>query len=355
MKDMKRKFNFFIITALVVFFSMAADAFIIWQLNNYETRFLELYGAEQDGYVQVVLGEINRLGDDATEKDITNIISSLDATASRYWTLSKGDSFLFVKSLTETNRYKGFTDGTYYASDSAAAFMNLLDVNQVGHQIIYLDEDRFIASGMIFDWREQQYRICLLTYDKVILEDNILLECRNSIIIILSIVLALLIILSMMMSKKINSQAVLTKRQQEQMIWQNQQLEKLDGQLKREYAFSASKHVFKHTVLKEFLQVLDERGAHPLHFAVFEIESAEARDEFFEHMQVVLDSNVLRFSMDEKRILLIFARYEKTASSRIINSLENRKVRRLADLYCEDNKENYSLQFERFWKAVADT
>lgn len=352
---MKRKFNFFMITALVVFFAMAADVFIIWQLNNYETRFLELYGAEQDGYVKVVLGEINRLGDDATEKDITDIISSLDATASRYWTLSKGDAFLFVKSVTETNRYKGFTDGTYYASESAAAFLNLLDVNQVGHQIIYLDEDRFIASGMIFDWRDQQYRICLLTYDRVILEDNILLECRNSIIIILSIVLALLIILSMLMSKKISSQAALVKRQQEQVIWQNQQMEKLDGQLKREYAFSASRHVFRHTVLDEFLQVLDERGIRPLHFAVFETESAEVRNEFFEYMQVVLDNHVLRFSMDEKRVLLIFARYEKTVSSRIIGSLEKWKVKRLADLYCEDNIENYKLQFDRFWKAVAGT
>lgn len=352
---MKRKFNFFIVTALVVFFAMAADVFIIWQLNNYETRFLEIYGAEQDGYVKVVLEEINRLGDDATEKDITDIISSLDATASRYWTVSKEDSILFVKSVTETNRYKGFTDGAYYAGDSAAAFLNRLGLNQVGHQIIYLNEDRFIASGMIFDWRNQQYRICLLTYDKVILEDNILLECRNSIIIILSLVLVLLIILSMVMSKKISGQAARIARQEERVIWQNQQLEQLDEQLKREHAFSASKRVFKHTVLDEFLRTLDERGAHPLHFAVFETETPEARDEFFEHMQVVLDNSALRFSMDDRRVLLIFVRYEKQVSSRIIESLENREVRGVADLYCEDNTESYQRQFEQFWKAVTGT
>lgn len=351
---MKRKINFFVVTALVVFFAMAADVFIIWQLNNYETRFLELYGAEQDGYVKVVLGEINRLGDDATEENITEIISSLDATASRYWTVSKEDSILFVKSVTETNRYKGFTDGTYYASDSAAAFMNRLKLNQVGHQIIYLNEDRFIASGMIFEWRGQQYRICLLTYDKALLEDNILLECKNSIIIILLLVLALLIILSMMMSKKIRGQASRIALQEERAIWQNQQLEQLDEQMKREHAFSARKRVFKHTVLYEFLQELDERGAKPIHFAVFETETQESRDEFFEHMQMVLDNRVLRFSMDDRLVLLIFARYEQAVSSKIIRSLENKKVRKVADLYCEDNTESYKRQFEQFWKAVAE-
>lgn len=350
---MKRKLNFFVITVVVVFFAMAADVFIIYQLENYETRFLEIYGSEQDGYVKIVLDQINRLEDQGTNQDITDIISSLDATSSRYWTLSKGDSILFVKSVTETSRYKSFTDGTYYATETASAFMNSLTVNQVAHQIIYLDDDRFIASGMIFDWQGERYRICLLTYDRVILEDNILLECKNAVIIILSIVLALLIILSMVMSRKIDKQAKYIERQEERVIWQNQQIEMLDEQLKREYAFSASKHVFKKTVLNEFLETLDEKHVYPLHFAVFETESLEARDEFFEHMQVVLDNHVLRFSMDEQLVVLIFVRYEKSVSDRIIESLENWNVHELANLYCEDNMNSYKSQFERFWKAVA--
>ncbi|MCI8484142.1 MAG: hypothetical protein HFH41_07365 [Lachnospiraceae bacterium] len=350
---MKHKINFFVITAIVVFFSMAADIFIVYQLNNYETRFLEIYGSEQDGYVKIILEQINRLDDQGTEEDITEIISSLDATASRYWTLSKGDSILFVKSVTETNRYKGFTDGTYYASETASEFMRNLGVNQVGHQIIYLDNDRFIASGMIFNWKDEEYRICLLTYDRVILEDNILLECKNSIIIILSLVLALLIILSMIMSRKISKQAIRIDKQEERVVWQNQQIELLDEQLKREYAFSASKHVFKKNILNEFLRTLDEKGVCPLHFALFETDSKEARDEFFEHMQIVLDNNVLRFSMDERQVLLIFVQYERTVSDRIIESLENWNVRGLDQLYCEDNMNSYQVQFDEFWKKVA--
>ncbi|MCI9446612.1 MAG: hypothetical protein HFH36_04305 [Lachnospiraceae bacterium] len=349
---MKNRFNYFIITVAVVFFAIAADVFIICQLGAYETRFLEIYGSEQDGYVKIILDQINRLEGQGTDEDITDIISTLDATASRYWTLSKGDSILFVKSVTETNRYKGFTDGTYYATETASAFMNSLDVNEVNHRIIYLDDDRFIASGMIFQWQGEQYRICLLTYDKVVLEDNILLECKNSIIIILSLILALMIIVSMMMSRKIRKQAMAINRQEERVVWQNQQIERLDERLKREYAFSASRHIFKNIMLDEFLEVLDEKDVCPLHFAAFRTESAEAREEFFERMQAMLDNRVLRFSMEGQLVLLVFVQYPREVSGDIIESLEDIGVRALGDLFCADNMKSYKLQFSIFWKAV---
>ena len=341
------------ITAAVIFFAIAADIFIVYQLENYETRFLELYGAEQDGYVKIILEQINRLEDQGTEDDITAIISTLDSTASRYWTLSKDESILFVKSVTETNRYKGFADGAYYATKTASEFMNSLKVNQVGHQIIHLDNDRFIASGMIFQWQKEQYRICLLTYDRVILEDNVLLECKNSIIIILSISLAFLVILSMIMSRTIGKQGRQIRSQEERIVWQNQQIQRLDEKIKREYSFSASKHVFKGNILNEFLNTLDEKNVFPLHFAVFEADKKEVRDEFLERMQAVLDNRVLRFCMDDLRVVLIFVKYERKVSERMIGSLENWNVRALADLYCEDNLNNYQSCFEQFWKEVS--
>ncbi len=349
---MKGRFNFFVITAIVMLFAVAADVFIVFQLQSYETRFFEIYGEQQDGYVQIILDQINRLDDSGTDEDITEIISSLDATASRYWTLSKGDSILFVKSVTETNRYKGFTDGTYYATESAMEFLNSLAVNQVEHSIIYLDGDRFIASGVVFEWQGERYKICLLTYDKAILEDNTLLECKNAIIIVLSIVLAVLVILSMLMSRKISRQEADIKDREEHSVWQNQQIVRLDEELKKESAFSASKNVFKEMVLEEFLDTLDDRDVYPLHFAVFEVKSEEAREEFLERMQVVLDKHVLRFEMDNGMILLIFAKYDKEDGSRIIESLEDYEVHGGANLYCEDNMIPYRTQFRKFWKAV---
>lgn len=352
MGHMKRKLNFFLVTGLAVIFAIAADIFAVYQLNNYETRFLEIYGAQQDGYVKVVLEQVNRLGGTGTEESVTEIIASLDATASRYWTLSKGSSLLFVKSVMETGRYQGFADGTYYAGETASAFLDGLKRNQVGHQVISLDGDRFVASGTVFGWKGEDYRICLLTYDKAVLEDNMLLECRNSIIIVLSLVLALLIILSMAMSRKISKQQYQIGRQESREIWQNQQLEQLDMQLKQEYAFSASRHVFRQCMLDGFLDALYEKGVHPLHFAVFLADSKEARETFFEKMQEMLDNNVLRFAMEGQKVLLVFAGYQKAASERLVGELESGEVHKAADLYCGGREESYKEQFYRFWEAA---
>ena len=81
---------------------------------------------------------------------------------------------------------------------------------EVRLKVIELAGGRFVASGMVFEWQGGEYKICLLTYDRAILEDNILLECKNSIIIILSLVLVLLIVLSMAMSRKISRQGMET-------------------------------------------------------------------------------------------------------------------------------------------------
>ena len=91
----------------------------------------------------------------------------------------------------------------------------------------------------------------------------------------------------------------------------------------------------------------------PLHFAVFKADSVEAKDEFFEHMQLVLDNHVLRFSMEDQYVLLIFVGYEKKDSDKIIDTLWDWNVHEAGNLYCEDNMKSYKIQFEQFWKAVS--
>lgn len=351
---MKNKVNYFMITVVVMFIAIAADVFIFYQIENYETRFLEIYGSEQDAYVKVILDQINCLEEQGTSEDITEIISTLDATASRYWTLSKGDSILFVKGDAETKRYKGFANNTYYMTETASAFMDSLGVNEVNHRIIYLNDDRFIASGMIFDWQGEQYSICFLTYDRVVLQDNILLECKTLMIIIFSVVLAALIIFSLIMSGKIHRQADFIDKQEERVVWQDQEIGYLDGQLKREYAFSVIRYVFKRAMLDEFLAALDDKDVYPLHFAVFQTESKEAREEFIDRMQTMLDNRVLRFTMDEHLMLLIFLKYQREISDGIIESLEDHDVWARGELYCEDNLNSYKSQFDKFWKAIKD-
>ena len=43
---------------------------------------------------------------------IEKVLSSLDASSNKYWTLSENQELLFVKDVTETNKYKGFRENT---------------------------------------------------------------------------------------------------------------------------------------------------------------------------------------------------------------------------------------------------
>ena len=96
---MKKKKKYFgVLSVVAVVSAVLMAAIFLFQLNNYEKAFLDIYGVEQDGYVKVTLDQIGRLGEDATEEKITDIISSLDSDSSKYWTLSTGDNILFIKS-----------------------------------------------------------------------------------------------------------------------------------------------------------------------------------------------------------------------------------------------------------------
>ena len=73
---MKKKKKYFgVLSVVAVVSAVLMAAIFLFQLNNYEKAFLDLYGMEQDGYVKVTLDQIGRLGEDATEEEITEEVS----------------------------------------------------------------------------------------------------------------------------------------------------------------------------------------------------------------------------------------------------------------------------------------
>ena len=117
------------------------------QMKSYEDSILSIYAEQQDAYVQLVLDQINVLDDRSDEEIVTKILGSLDASSRKYWTLTKNKALLFVKDVTETNRYKGLTSNTFFSGDSANDFLQNLAVNKVSHKIIQMGDDRYVASG----------------------------------------------------------------------------------------------------------------------------------------------------------------------------------------------------------------
>lgn len=187
--------NIKVISVLIVVAATGMGVLGVHQAQEYERSTLAIYAEQQDAYVQLVLDQINLLEDRSDERSFR--ISSLSGYVRRkYWTLTKDQALLFVKDITETNRYKGLTTETFFTSDSAAHFLKKLAVNRVVHQMITLDGDRYVASGVIFEYNGAQYKICLLTNDTVILDNNVFLSSKIGLYVFGAILLGMLLLVA---------------------------------------------------------------------------------------------------------------------------------------------------------------
>ena len=106
--------NIKVISVLIVVAATGMGVLGVHQAQEYERSTLAIYAEQQDAYVQLVLDQINLLEDRSDEEIVQNILGSLDTSGRKYWTLTKDQALLFVKDITETNRYKGLTTETFF-------------------------------------------------------------------------------------------------------------------------------------------------------------------------------------------------------------------------------------------------
>ena len=143
LKKLLGKHPVLIITSICsICFAVVAGLFAYMQISIYESGILEVCATQQDAYVQLVLDQINIKSNRDDEQIIKEILGTMDASSNRYWTFLKDQSMLFVKDVTETNKYKGVTPATYYISDSAKDFLDSLTVNNVTHSYIDVNDNR---------------------------------------------------------------------------------------------------------------------------------------------------------------------------------------------------------------------
>lgn len=183
-----------LITASVIILAFLFSAFAWWQIYNYEQGVAELYAQEQDGYVEIVARQITLYGDIAGDEFVEETIQMLDSTSQRYWTLDNSEYFLFVKSISETNVYKTFSTDTFYNTQSAKDFLGTLQKGVVTHSIITLDGFKYVASGIIFEYNNTEYRLCLLTDYDIMLTNNAYLSSKLYLLIDFILIIALLAI-----------------------------------------------------------------------------------------------------------------------------------------------------------------
>lgn len=307
----KKITNIKVISVLIILAAVIM-AVIGWhEAKDYEKSVLAIYAEQQDAYVQLVLDQINVLDDRSDEEIVKKILGSLDTSGRKYWTLTKDQALLFVKDVMETNRYKGLTTETFFTSDSAAKFLQDLEINRVIHETIQMDGVRYVASGVIFEYNGAEYKICLLTNDTVILDNNIFLSSKIGLYVFGVLLLGLLLVVSMIFANVLDLREKRMKAMKEHITGLNKVLTEQTEMIREMNWYHTRWSVFKPSAMEMFVQKIVQRQIVPVVFVGLAFDSEEQRDYFLQRAQILLDEKVVRFEREYgDGLVLLFLRYQ---------------------------------------------
>lgn len=334
MNNRKKKSGILLKTAvLMIAICLAAGIFIGIQLRRYEKGVLDVCAVQQDGYVQLVLDQIN-LKDNRSDTDmIRNILGTLDDSSSRYWTFSKGENMLFVKDVLETNKYKGLSADSYYAGRSASNFLSGLQEDTVTHALITLNGKQYVASGAAFSYKKSTYKLVLLTNCSVILDSNPYLGAKTASLTVIAALLILLILVPMILAWRYTQLEKSGNRKDETIGELSRGLAAMDKKFSQELLHKATGDVWSAALLPEFLQRLQKRGVTSAVTAVLAFDEREKRDDFIRTGTRLLERKFLLFeqpkelsghSQQEKaELILLFAEAKEEQIRALLRPFES--------------------------------
>jgi len=307
---LKKRFSSVNVMATTTFWMVVmvvlCSVFTFYQLEVQEDGILDVCATQQDAYVQLVLDQINLKENRNDEEIINDILSTLDSSTNKYWTFSKDKDMLFVKDVIETNRYKGLTAVSYYDSDTAKEFMKSLELNKVIHRSIELGEKEYVASGVAFNYSNEQYRLCLLTNKDVILNNNEFMEARIELIILVGFMIVVVLVTSMLFARK----QQLLREDIGEKLETIDDLQRTVAQLNEMYGqkdhYDTRYQLWNKELIKEFVQKLMAKNVNHAVIVKIYCKNDADKKEFFDKASVVLDKKVLRFVINDTQILLMF-------------------------------------------------
>lgn len=306
-KQIKKNKNVMIITTIYVLcFSIIAGIFAYTRINQYERGVLEVCATQQDAYVQLVLDQINLKNNSDDEQIINDILGTMNSSSNKYWTFSKNQSILFIKDVLETNRYKGVTTATYYDSESAARFLNSLQNDKVTHDFIEINNNKYVASGVAFEYKNQTYKLCLLTGKGAILDNNSYLQIKIQMQTYVIILLFVLIITAMYLAHSLRKMQKKYEGSQDTIAQLNGMVSKMNNKLLEKDFHDTRNNVWSSSAIMPFLDKLIARDAYPVTFMHIACVDNSEREKFIARANYILDKNVLRFTYDDRDVVLIF-------------------------------------------------
>ena len=310
-------------------------------VNQFEEGVIEVCADQQDTYVQLVLDQINLKENRKDQEIIQDILNSIDSSTNKYWTFSKNETMLFVKDVLETNKYKGFTASTYYETGNGKKFFDSLRLNVVTHGNIKINSKTYVASGVVFEYNDATYKLCLLTNKDIFLDNNSFMRTKINVGLFFCIAIIMLILSSMLLARH-NSMLDKKLLEKDDMILSlNSSVGKLNDRLQVKDTYDTRKTLFPEEMLDEFLERIEHKGVSPVTIAFVKCKDT---NEFLNMSQVLLDRGVLRFKMNyddtvpkqnvyvenevvspENTLILIFLNCDLINSNRNINYVCNER------------------------------
>lgn len=304
-KKLRHPVLFFTLVATVLF-AIGAERSVVFQMKRYEKGLIDVCATQQDAYVQLVLDQINLKDNRDDEEIITEILGTLDASSNKYWTFSRSQAMLFVKDVLETNKYKGFTTATYYGSASARAFLEGLQLNRVTHSEIEISGVNYIASGVVFQYGGEDYRLCLLTNRSVLLDNNTFLGAKVSLLTILACIMLLLVLVPLIFARHMREMLFEMDEKENSIRELNRRMEMLNKRLSERDLHDTRYNIWQEDAIGGFLGKLSERGVGEVSALEVCCADAAARETFLANAHYSLDKSVLRFAFGENDLLLVF-------------------------------------------------
>lgn len=308
----------------------AAVGYLAWlQLGSYEQGVLDVYATQQDGYVQLVLEQI-RLTEQrgGSEADIERILATLDASSTRYWTLSRQSSLIFVKDVTETNRYQagaargGFTTASYYQTDSAKGFVDALSGDRIVHDTIQIGSQSYVASGAEFRFQGNSYKVCLLTNIYTILDHNAYLTAKINLITLALIALVIFVVAIEILFFVAGSYRRKYFAEAEDNVALRKQTEKLNSALHKEDLYDAQRTAYTAKALPMLWEKLEGKDAWPLTLLILRCGGEEEQHQFLRFTQFQMNHKILRALLDDEHILLVLLRVEALELSAVKENIQ---------------------------------
>lgn len=296
--------------------------FLAWlQLANYEAGVMDVYALQQDGYVQLVLDQINLNKDRSSEAIIRDILGTLDASSNQYWTLSEKDALMFVKDVMETNRYKGYTTATYFISDSASAFIDALQMDRVTHGTVQIGAHQFVASGVQFEYNGSQYAMCLLTNAEIVLAQNSYLGAKINICVLALLSLVIFVVAMIALSQRIRKWQKRYDEEAESNEELREVVSRLNDRLSYNVLYDPQKTIFYSKALLPLLNKLEEREPWPLSFVILKYDNRECANRFLQASQLSMGYRALKFLMErDRRIVLVIPRSQEKGAKEAVSA-----------------------------------